>query len=182
MRCIPAWCRISFGAEDPGAVQRRFVPFMRPFMKAPAQGTATSIHLASAPELAQVTGRYFANSKFKRSSERSYDEAAAAALAGERRPDQVAGPRQLAIGGDQRAGSEPAAWAALPRDLLALASQRSGRRPRGGRCACSALGVPVVTGDIADRGWLVRGRRDLCSISAESADSCGMVRGWLPDA
>jgi retinol dehydrogenase-14 len=40
-------------------------------------GAATSIHLASAPDLEQVTGRYFANSKPKRSSERSYNEAAA---------------------------------------------------------------------------------------------------------
>jgi retinol dehydrogenase-14 len=70
----------SFGAEDPGRVQRLFVPFMRPFMKAPARGAATSIHLAFAPDLEQVTGRYFANSKPKRSSKRSYDEAAAARL------------------------------------------------------------------------------------------------------
>jgi hypothetical protein len=49
-------------------------------------GAATSIHLASAPDLEQVTGRYFANSKPKRSSERSYNEAAAnRALAGQRR-------------------------------------------------------------------------------------------------
>jgi retinol dehydrogenase 14 len=41
---------------------------------------ATSIHLASAPELEQVTGRFFANSKPKRSSKRSYDEAAAGRL------------------------------------------------------------------------------------------------------
>jgi len=53
---------------------------MRPFMKAPAQGAATSIHLASAPDLEQVTGRYFANRKPKRSSKASYDQAAAARL------------------------------------------------------------------------------------------------------
>ena len=76
----PGVVRTSFGAEDPGGVQRLFVPFMRPFMKAPAQGAATSIHLASSPDLEQVTGRYFANSKPKRSSKRSYDEAAAARL------------------------------------------------------------------------------------------------------
>ena len=76
----PGVVSTSFGAEDPGGVQRLFVPFMRPFMKAPAQGAATSIHLASAPDLEQMTGRYFANSKPKRSSGRSYDEAAAARL------------------------------------------------------------------------------------------------------
>jgi hypothetical protein len=76
----PGVTRTSFGAEDPGGVQRRFVPLLRPFMKAPAQGAATSIHVASAPDLEQVTGRYFASSKPKRSSEASYDQAAAARL------------------------------------------------------------------------------------------------------
>jgi len=76
----PGVVRTSFGAEDPGGLQRRFTPLLRPFMKAPAQGAATSIHVASAPDLEQVTGRYFANSKPRRSSKRSYDEAAAARL------------------------------------------------------------------------------------------------------
>ena len=53
---------------------------MRPFMKTAAQGAATSIHLASAPDLEQVTGRYFVNSQPKRSSKPSYDEATAARL------------------------------------------------------------------------------------------------------
>jgi hypothetical protein len=70
----------SFGAEDPAGLQRLFVPIVRPFMKTPAQGAATSIYLASARDLKQVTGRYFATSKPKRSSKRSYDEAAAARL------------------------------------------------------------------------------------------------------
>ena len=49
-------------------------------MKTPAQGAATSIYLASSPDLEQVTGRYFANAKPKRSSTRSYDVAVAARL------------------------------------------------------------------------------------------------------
>ena len=76
----PGVVRTSFGAEDPRGIQRLLVPFARPFMKAPAQGAATSIHVASSPDLEQVTGLYFANSKPKRSSKRSYDEAAAARL------------------------------------------------------------------------------------------------------
>jgi len=76
----PGVVSTAFGAEDPGVVQRLLVPFLRPFMKSPARGAATSIHLASAPALAQVTGRYFAGSTPQRSSERSYDEAAAARL------------------------------------------------------------------------------------------------------
>jgi retinol dehydrogenase 14 len=76
----PGVVNTSFGAEDPHGIQRLMIPFARPFMKTPAQGAATSIHLASAPDLEQVTGRYFANSMPKRSSKRSYDEAAAARL------------------------------------------------------------------------------------------------------
>ncbi len=76
----PGVVRTAFGAEDPSGVQRLFTPFMRPIMKAPAQGAATSIHLASAPDLEQVTGCYFACSKPRRSSKRSYDQAAAARL------------------------------------------------------------------------------------------------------
>jgi retinol dehydrogenase 14 len=76
----PGVVRTSFGAENPAVVQRLFIPFLMYFMKAPAQGAATSIYLASAPDLEQVTGSYFADSKPKRSSERSYDEAAAARL------------------------------------------------------------------------------------------------------
>jgi NAD(P)-dependent dehydrogenase (short-subunit alcohol dehydrogenase family) len=69
----PGVVRTSFGAEDPGRLQRLLVPFARPFMKGPARGAATSIHVASAPDLEQVTGRYFAGGKPRRSSKRSYD-------------------------------------------------------------------------------------------------------------
>jgi retinol dehydrogenase 14 len=76
----PGVVNTLFGTEDPAGVQRLLVPFMRPFMKTPAQGAATSIHLASAPDLEQVTGRYFVNSKPKKSSKHSYDQATAARL------------------------------------------------------------------------------------------------------
>lgn len=76
----PGVVRTSFGAEDPGLVQRLIVPFVRGFMRTPALGAATSIHLASAPELERVTGQYFADRKPKRSSKASYDDAVAARL------------------------------------------------------------------------------------------------------
>ena len=76
----PGVVRTSFGAEDPARIQRLLVPLLRPVMKSPAQGAATSIHLASAPELEQVSGRYFANRRPTRSSARSYDQAVAARL------------------------------------------------------------------------------------------------------
>jgi len=76
----PGVVSTAFGAGDPGHLQRLIVPLLRPLMKSPAQGAATSIHLASAPDLDQVTGQFFANSRPKRSSRRSYDQATAARL------------------------------------------------------------------------------------------------------
>jgi len=76
----PGLVSTSFGADDPAAVQRIFIPFLRPFMKSATQGATTSIHLASALELEQVTGKYFANSHPKKSSGPSYDQATAARL------------------------------------------------------------------------------------------------------
>ena len=76
----PGMVRTGFGAEDSGSLQRLFTPLMRPFMKTPAQGAATSIYLASSPEVEGVTGCYFAGGRPRRSSKRSYDEATAARL------------------------------------------------------------------------------------------------------
>ena len=76
----PGVVRTAFGAEDPRAVQRLVMPVMRPFMKAPARGAATSVYLASAPDLERVTGRFFAGRKPRKSGERSYDRTAAARL------------------------------------------------------------------------------------------------------
>jgi NAD(P)-dependent dehydrogenase (short-subunit alcohol dehydrogenase family) len=76
----PGLVSTSFGAEDPGQAQRLLVPLLRPFMMSPARGAADSIRLASAPELDDITGGYFAGGKPKRSAEASYDEAVAARL------------------------------------------------------------------------------------------------------
>ena len=76
----PGMVRTAFGAEDPSGIQRLFIPVMRPFMKSPARGAATSVHVASAPDLEQVTGGYFAAGRPRSSAARSYDEAAAARL------------------------------------------------------------------------------------------------------
>jgi NAD(P)-dependent dehydrogenase (short-subunit alcohol dehydrogenase family) len=50
------------------------------FFRTPADGAATSIWAATAPELEGVTGRYFANRREARSSRASYDEALARRL------------------------------------------------------------------------------------------------------
>jgi retinol dehydrogenase 14 len=76
----PGMVSTSFGAEDPATVQRLLIPMLRHLMKTPPQGAATSIHVAFAPQLEQVTGRYFTNSKPKKTSQRSYDKDVAARL------------------------------------------------------------------------------------------------------
>lgn len=76
----PGVVNTSFGADDPGTVQRLLVPFFRPFMKSPQRGAATSIYVASTSDLAPATGGYFANCKPQKSSQRSYDETVAAQL------------------------------------------------------------------------------------------------------
>jgi retinol dehydrogenase 14 len=76
----PGVVSTSLGVDDPSRTQRLIVPLVRTLMKSPAQGATTSIYLAAAPELDGVTGRYFVNSKPKRSSKLSYDEPTAARL------------------------------------------------------------------------------------------------------
>jgi retinol dehydrogenase-14 len=76
----PGVVNTGFGAEDPSMIFKLLVPFMRPFMKTPTKGAATSIYLASSPEVEGVTGKYFAKGKPKTSNKLSYDDAAAARL------------------------------------------------------------------------------------------------------
>jgi retinol dehydrogenase 14 len=76
----PGVVSTAFGAEDPGRTQRVLVPILRPFMKSVEHGAATSIHVASAPQLQDVTGCYFTNSQPHKSSRRSHDHGAASKL------------------------------------------------------------------------------------------------------
>jgi retinol dehydrogenase 14 len=76
----PGVVNTAFGAEDPGLIFKVLVPFMRPFMKTPAKGAATSIFLASSPDVQGASGQYFAGSRARPSSQASYDVAAAARL------------------------------------------------------------------------------------------------------
>jgi len=76
----PGVVRTGFAAEDPSPVWKVFLPLMRPFLKSPQKGAATSIHLASSPEVDGVTGEYFVNRRPRKSSKASYDTAAAARL------------------------------------------------------------------------------------------------------
>lgn len=50
------------------------------FMRSPEKGAETVVYLASSPEVQGVTGRYYFDTKERRSSEASYDEALARGL------------------------------------------------------------------------------------------------------
>ena len=76
----PGVVRTGFAAEDPSPVWKVALPLIRPFLKTPRKGAATSIYLASSPEAEGISGKYFADSKPKTSSSSSYDSAAAARL------------------------------------------------------------------------------------------------------
>ena len=76
----PGVVRTNFGREDSKGWMRLMLPVIRPFLKSPERGAATSVYLASSAEVEGVTGRYFANNKPKTSSKASQDTAAAARL------------------------------------------------------------------------------------------------------
>jgi NAD(P)-dependent dehydrogenase (short-subunit alcohol dehydrogenase family) len=76
---------ITVNALHPGVVKTGFAKntggafgavwsLMRPFLIRPDKGAATSLHVATAPELDGVTGRYFSHYRPKASSAESRDE------------------------------------------------------------------------------------------------------------
>jgi retinol dehydrogenase 14 len=75
----PGVVRTNFGADDQAGI-KVILPLVRPFLKSPAAGAATTIYLASSADVDGVTGRYYANRKPTTSSKASYDTAAAARL------------------------------------------------------------------------------------------------------
>ena len=69
----------NFGSAGPSLI-RFGIRFVRPFLLSSAKGAATSIYLASSPEVEGVSGKYFADRRERRSSDESYDPAVAARL------------------------------------------------------------------------------------------------------
>ncbi len=78
----PGVVRTNFGRDDAKGWMRLLLPVVRPFLKSPERGAATSVYLASSPEVEGVTGRYFVNRQAKDSSPASRDTALAARLWG----------------------------------------------------------------------------------------------------
>jgi len=63
--------------QNNGAWARALIAVLRPFFRTPDDGAATSIYLASAPEVASVSGKYFAKRREKRPSAAAQDATAA---------------------------------------------------------------------------------------------------------
>ncbi len=74
----PGMTSTAFSAEDPALGW--LVALMRPFMRSPKRGADTAVYLASAPEVAGVSGGYFADRKSRKTHVSSYDPATVARL------------------------------------------------------------------------------------------------------
>jgi len=66
--------------KNNGAFSRVLIGLLSPFFRSPANGAATSIHLASSPAVEGVTGRYFAKCRELEPSAAARDDAAAKQL------------------------------------------------------------------------------------------------------
>lgn len=69
----PGGVATNFATEEAGLFGIIF-RLMRPVLRTPEQGAATSVYLATAPTIADVTGTYFRNQRPARSSRTSYDQ------------------------------------------------------------------------------------------------------------
>ncbi|MCI0354121.1 MAG: SDR family oxidoreductase, partial [Acidobacteria bacterium] len=70
----PGGVATGFGQNTPGAL-KLLLRLAKPFLITAEQGAATSIHLASSPDVEGASGRYFTKCRPARSSSASHDEA-----------------------------------------------------------------------------------------------------------
>ncbi len=79
--CVhPGMVVSDLGREYTGFMGLLANKLWRPFMRSPEKGADTVIYLASSPDVAGVTGKYFANRRAVRSSKASHDPALAQRL------------------------------------------------------------------------------------------------------
>lgn len=76
----PGVVRTNFGRDMMSFPFKVVIRLLAPFMASPEKGARTPIYLATSPEVAGVTGKYFVNEKEKKSSPISYDTAVAQRL------------------------------------------------------------------------------------------------------
>lgn len=72
----PGFVRTNFGRNNNGLMNSLFMPLVQRFALSEEEGAATSIYLASSPEVAGVTGQYFVKKQPVRAVGYAYDEAA----------------------------------------------------------------------------------------------------------
>jgi NAD(P)-dependent dehydrogenase (short-subunit alcohol dehydrogenase family) len=76
----PGGVATRLGTNNPGLLGKLVPLMMRPFFKTPEQGAATSLYVATSPDLAQTNGRYFAESRERQPSAGATDADAAQRL------------------------------------------------------------------------------------------------------
>jgi NAD(P)-dependent dehydrogenase (short-subunit alcohol dehydrogenase family) len=77
----PGAVRTGLGQQNTDApILKLIATCLRPFMRSPESGAATSIFACSAPELANVSGKYFADCRERKPGAHALDDAAAQRL------------------------------------------------------------------------------------------------------
>jgi NAD(P)-dependent dehydrogenase (short-subunit alcohol dehydrogenase family) len=69
----PGFVATGFGHNNGGVMRSGMVALQKIIAKKPEQGAATSVYLASSPEVEGVTGKYFSSGKEAKSSAASHD-------------------------------------------------------------------------------------------------------------
>jgi retinol dehydrogenase-12 len=78
VNCLhPGAVSTSLGTQNGGFFSRNLPRLLKPFFRSPEQGAQTSIYLCCSDEVAQLSGRYFVNSKQKQPKLWACDDAAA---------------------------------------------------------------------------------------------------------
>ncbi len=76
----PGLIRTDLGSQKLNPVLKALAKLVKLFMASPEKGARTSIYLATSPDVAGVTGKYFGNSHEQRANPISYDEETAKRL------------------------------------------------------------------------------------------------------
>lgn len=77
----PGFVATRIGRDgDGGRIGDLIVPLLGPFARTPEKGARTSVHLATSPDVAAVTGQYFVNSTQKKPAANALDDQAAQRL------------------------------------------------------------------------------------------------------
>ena len=77
----PGFVATRIGRDgDGGRLGDLIAPLLKPFARTPEKGARTSVHLATSPDVAGVTGEYFVDSKPKAPADTALDDDAARRL------------------------------------------------------------------------------------------------------